>query len=121
MAVREDSTRDRAERFVISSAKERWLEFLPHEHATLPLPLDFAREGEDLVVRRGLRRGRPVSHGRIPKDCAAPLFLQAAAAASWLQACGQWLDEEDLAESSWDVEAGTPRLWLPATPASLRR
>jgi len=120
MPVRVESSRDGAERYSASGAKERWLEFLPLEHATLPPPLDFGREQEEFLVYRARVPGRPIRDGRIPRGCGAPLFLQAAAAASFLQASGLWLDEEDLRLASWDVENGTPRLWLTRSPASLR-
>lgn len=103
------------------AARERWLEFLNWEHATLPAPLDFEREDDEFRVRRAHVGGRKVRDGRIPRSYGASLFLQAAAAASSLQASGLWLDEEDLREAAWDVEEGTPRLWLTRSPASLRR
>jgi tetratricopeptide (TPR) repeat protein len=121
MPVRVESSRDGAERYSVSGAKERWLEFLSLEHATLPPPLDFAREEEEFLVHRARVPGRPIRDGRIPRACGAPLFLQAASAASFLQESGLWLDEEDLRVASWDVENGTPRLWLTRSPASLRR
>ena len=121
MAAREESSREGALRFSLSGAKERWLELLPLEHATLPLTLDLAREGDELLLRRSSRRGRGISEGRIPKSHGASLFLQAAAALAFFQAFGPWLDEEDLRAASWDVEAGTARLWLAGPPASLRR
>lgn len=121
MPVRVESSRDGAERYSVSGAKERWLEFLSLEHATLPPPLDFAREEEEFLVHRARVPGRPIRDGRIPRACGAPLFLQAASAAAFLQASGLWLDEEDLRVASWDVENGTPRLWLTRSPASLRR
>ncbi|HYR46575.1 MAG TPA: hypothetical protein VER78_06180, partial [Thermoanaerobaculia bacterium] len=65
--------------------------------------------------------GRRIAAGRIPKDHGAALFLQAAAVCSFLQASGFWLDEEDLALSVWDVEGGSPRLWLTRTPSAIRR
>ena len=120
MPVREDS-RDGVERFSVSGEKERWLEFLSLEHATLAPPLDFSREDEAFLVARAPVRGRRIRDGRIPTGCGAPLFLQACAAASFLQASGLWLDEEDLFEAVWDMEEGTPRLWLARSPASLRR
>ena len=121
MPVGVESSRDGAERFSVPVAKERWLEFLSLEHATLPPPLDFAREGEELLVCRARVPGRPIRDGRIPRAHGAALFLQAASSASFLQASGLWLDEEDLRGASWDVENGTPRLWLTRSPASLSR
>jgi transcriptional regulator with AAA-type ATPase domain/tetratricopeptide (TPR) repeat protein len=120
MPVREDF-RDGVERFSVSGAKERWLEFLSLEHATLAPPLDFSREDEEFLVARAPVRGRRIRDGRIPSGCGPPLFLQACAAASFLQASGLWLDEEDLREAVWDMAEGTPRLWLARSPASLRR
>src|SRR5258706_1960922 len=120
MPVREDS-RDGVERFSVSGEKERWLEFLSLEHATLAPPLDFSREDGTFLVARAPVPGRRIRDGRIPTGCGAPLFLQACAAASFLQASGLWLDEEDLCEAVWDVAEGTPRLWLVRSPASLSR
>jgi len=121
MPDREESSPEQDLRFSISGAKERWLEFLPLEHATLPLPRDFGREGDEFLLRRAARRGRGIAEGRIPKDHGASLFLQAAAASAFLQAFGLWLDEEDLNAASWDVEEATARLWLGGPPASVRR
>ncbi len=109
------------ERFLLSATRERWLEFVGLEHATLPLPSDFLREGEELVVRRAPIQGRKISAGRIAKDYGAALFLQAAAVLSFLQAEGFWLDEQDLGEAVWDCFDGTPRLWLTRTPAGVQR
>lgn len=119
--VSEGSSPEGVERFLLPATRERWLEFVDLEHATFPLPLDFTREGEELVVRRARIGGRKISAGRIPKDYGAALFLQAAALFSFLQAAGFWLDEEDLCEAVWDFRDGTPRLWLTRTPASVRR
>ncbi len=119
--VRVENPRDGAERFSIPGTRERWLEFLSLEHSTLPPALDFAREEEEFLVCRARVPGRRIRDGRIPRACGASLFLQAAAAASFLQASGLWLDEEDLRAASWDVEKGTPRLWLTRSPASLSR
>ena len=107
------------ERFVVSATRERWLAFLPLEHETLPLPVGFARDGEDLIVRRKRALGRPVSAGRIPRDLAPRLLLQATGLSAFLQAHGFWLDEEDLAEATW--EPPSARLWLTRTPAAVRR
>ena len=107
------------ERFVLSAAKERWLAFLALEHETLCPLAAFDVEAGEIVVRRAPARGRPVSAGRIPRDTAPALLLQAAGAAAFLQAHGFWLDEEDLADSTW--EPGTRRLWIPRTPAAVGR
>jgi two-component system response regulator AtoC len=113
------STASAQERFVLSAARERWLAFLALEHETLCPLASLEVEGGDIVVRRAPPRGRPVSAGRIPRDAAPALLLQAAGAAAFLHAHGFWLDEEDLAGSLW--EAGTLRLWIPRTPASVGR
>src|SRR6202162_1682454 len=68
MPVRVESSRDGAERYSASGAKERWLEFLPLEHATLPPPLDFGREQEEFLVYRARVPGRPIREGRVPRD-----------------------------------------------------
>ena len=107
------------ERFVASATKERWLAFLPLEHEVLPLPVEFAREGAELLVRREPAPGRPISAGRIPRDLAPRLLLQAAGLAAFLQAHGFWFDEEDLAAATWEAPSG--RLWLTRTPAAVRR
>ena len=119
--AREGTPPPAVERFLLSTARERWLELLGLEHATLPLPTDFARQGEELVVWRTRASGRPISSGRVPAEDAAPLFLQAAAAMAFFQASGSWLDEEDLLEAVWDRCDGAPRLWLTRTPAGVRR
>src|SRR5712692_4830284 len=121
ISVRDGSPVEEIERFALSAAKERWSDFVSLEHATLAPPIDFARDGETFLVRRAVRHGRRIAAGRIPKDHGAALFLQAAAACSFLQASGFWLDEEDLALSAWDVEGGSPRLWLTRTPSAIRR
>src|SRR5436305_533033 len=36
-------------------------------------------------------------------------------------AAGAWVGAEDLIESTWDVEHGAARLWLPGTPAGVAR
>jgi transcriptional regulator with AAA-type ATPase domain len=110
-----------AERFLLSTTRERWLEFLPLEHATLPLPADFTREGEEFCVWRAPIAGRRISAGRIPKEHGTGLLLQAAAVVSVLQSAGFWLDETDLTEALWDCRGGVPRLWLTRTPAAVRR
>src|SRR5229473_2538675 len=121
ISVRDGSPVEEIERFALSAAKERWPDFLGLEHATLPSPVDFARDGDTFLVRRAVRRGRRIAAGRIPSDHGAALFLQAASACSFLQASGFWLDEEDLALSIWAVEDESPRLWLTRTPSALRR
>lgn len=121
MDSREPVPLPEVERFLFSTTRERWLDLLALEHATLPLPVDFAREGEELLVRRAPIAGRKISAGRIPKEHSAALFLQAAAALSVFQSAGFWLDETDLTEALWDCRGGVPRLWLTRTPAAVRR
>jgi DNA-binding NtrC family response regulator/tetratricopeptide (TPR) repeat protein len=108
-----------AERFPLAAVRERWLDFLAMEHATLPLPVDFEREGDQLLVRRAPVSGRKISEGRIPKEHAPLLFLQAAGLCSFLQAAGFWLAEEDLTQAVHDLSENGPRLWLTKTPASV--
>src|SRR5437660_12774507 len=91
-----------AERFPLSAARERWLDFAALEHATLPLPIDFGRESDELVVRRAPMPGRKISSGRIPQSHAPLLFLQAAGLCSFLQAFGFLLPEEDLTQAGHD-------------------
>jgi hypothetical protein len=121
MQVRQGSPTTAVEAFTLSGARERWSEFLGHEHAVLPLPADYGLAENDFLVFRVPPTGRPVRDGRIPAAQAPALFLQAAAACSWLQSVGFWLDEEDLADAVWEVSSGWPRLLLARTPAALSR
>jgi two-component system, NtrC family, response regulator AtoC len=107
------------ERFALAAARDRWLDFLTLEHATLPAPIDFAREGEELLVTRSLKSGRGILGGRIVREHAPLLFLQAAGLCSFLQAFGFSLAEEDLREAVFDVSDSGPRLWLNRTPRSV--
>src|SRR5262249_19573772 len=107
------------ERFSLDATRERWLDFLSLEHATLPPPGGFEREGDELVVERVTIPGRRVLDGRISKEHAPLLFLQAAGLCSFLQAFGFWLAAEDLAEAVHDLDEGDPRLWLTRTPRSV--
>lgn len=109
------------ERFPLIAVRERWLVLSALEHEILPFPADFAREGEDLVVRRFVPPGRRIAAGRIPAAHASELFLQAASAISFFQAHGLWLDEEDVGDAVWDLHKGVARLWLTHSPASARR
>ncbi len=114
---REESARA-PERFAIAAVRERWLEFLELEHATLA-PAVFEREGGELLVRREAVGGRPLAEGRIPRFHAPALMLQAAAAAAFFAAHGFPLSSEDLDEAAWDGATGETRLWLTATPRSV--
>ena len=111
--------RERAERFGLPLAREKWLEFLPLEHAVLPAPADFGGGPGELIVVRSALPGRPVRDGRIPVSAAMSLFLQAAAASSFFQAFGFPLTPDDLLEANWDSGAGVARLWLPRTPRAV--
>ena len=106
------------ERFVLPATKDRWLAFLPLEHEVLCSPTAFEREADELVVWRAPAPGRPVSAGRIPREKAPALLLQAAGLAAFLQAFGFWLDETDLSGAQWEPDG---RLWLPRTPAAVGR
>ena len=110
---------DGPERFSIEATRERWLAFLPFEHATLPAPLEYEREGEDLLVFRTRAPRRIVAHGRVPSEHGPALFLQGAAAVAALHAAGSWASAGDLLDAAWDVEEGVARLWLARTPAGL--
>ncbi len=107
------------ERFPLAASRERWLDFLQLEHATLPAPIDFAREGEELLVTRSVRPGRRIVDGRIARELAPLLFLQAVGLCSFLQAFGFSLDEEDLREAVFDLSDAGPRLWLNHSPRSV--
>ncbi len=107
------------ERFAIAAVRERWLEFLELEHATLAPAAAFERDGDELLVRREAVGGRPVAEGRIPRAHAPALMLQGAAAAAFFAAHGFPLSSEDLDEAAWDGATGDTRLWLTATPRSL--
>ncbi len=108
-----------AERFPLPPSRERWLELLPLDHATLPLPAAFSREGDDLVVFRRRPPGRPIRDGRVPRDLVPQLLLQAAAALAFFRAFGFGLNEEDFALASWDRVDGCARLSLTRSPAAL--
>ena len=118
IASRQDSESG-VERFPLPLARERWLEFSVLEHATLPLPIGFERDADDLLVRRAPIAGRKISAGRIAREHAPLLFLQAAGLCSFLQAFGFWLAQEDLTEAVHDTSEDGPRLWLTRTPASV--
>ena len=107
------------ERFALAAVRERWLDFLTLEHATLPAPVEFAREGEEFVVTRAPRAGRGLLDGRIAREHAPFLFLQAAGLCSFLQAFGFSLAEEDLRAAVFDVSDSGPRLWLNRTPRAV--
>jgi len=111
----------RIERFPLAAARERWDSFLSFEHATLPPPREFEREGDDLLVLRDRPPGRPLSEGRVPDASGPALFLQAASALAALSAAGTWASAQDLLESTWNGARGGARLWLPGTPAGVLR
>ncbi len=108
------------ERFPLSVAGERWLAFLPFEHAALPLPADYGREGDDFLVWRPPPPRRRVADGRIPNVQAAALFLQAAAFFSVLESAGFRASQDDLEEAAWEMVAGTARLCVARTPSAVR-
>ena len=106
--------------FSIAATRERWMECAALEHETLPLPIDFESDGEQLVVRRTLPAGRPIRAGRVPSDLAPGIFLQAASALAFWFGNGLSLDVEDLLEAVWEARRGIPRLSLARSPAGLR-
>ena len=116
------------ERFALSLCRERWLEFVALEHATLVPATDFAfcdgASGGELLVRRerpsGAGGGRPLSGGRIPRPARAALLLQAAAASAFFASRGFPLAPADFEDAVWDGEGSAARLWLTRTPASVR-
>src|SRR5262245_44035029 len=109
------------ERVPLTLAREGWPEFLPLEHATLPLPIELGRDGEDLRIVRARPTGRPVREGRIPRTLVPQLLLQAAAALAFFRAFGIALSEEDLTASLWERTRGGASLWLSGSPASLSK
>ena len=117
-AARPDSC---VERFSLAAARERWLDFLPLEHETLPLPAGFAAEGDWFLVSRRPPPGRPIREGRVPRSLVPQLLLQAAAAMAFFQAHGFSFGEEDLAGAHWERRAGSARLWLARSPSGLSR
>ncbi len=76
------------ERFPIAASRQRWLEFVELEHATLATVRDFGRDGDELLVWREAAAGRRIAEGRVPRALAAQLFLQAAAAAAFFASRG---------------------------------
>ena len=111
----------RTERYGLARARETWPAFLSFEHAALPAPRSFEKDSDELVVRRGVPPGRPISAGRVPDRAGAALFLQAASVLAALAAAGASASAEDFLESTWDVAQGSARLWLPGTPSGLSR
>ena len=107
------------ERFPIAASRQRWLEFVELEHATLATVRDFGREADDLLVWREAVAGRSLAEGRVPRALAAQLFLQAAAAAAFFASRGFVLDTDDFDEARWQVSGGTARLWLARTPRAV--
>ncbi len=110
---------ERPERFSIETTRERWLAFLPFEHATLPAPIDYGREAGEMLVFRAPSPRRTVAHGRVPAEHGPALFLQAAAVVAALHAAGTSASAADLLDAAWDVEDGVARLWLVRTPAGV--
>ncbi|MGE5276277.1 MAG: sigma 54-interacting transcriptional regulator [Acidobacteriota bacterium] len=109
------------ERFSLASARERWPDFLPLEHETLPLPAGFAAEEDRFLVSRRPPPGRPIREGRVPRSLVPQLLLQAASAMAFFQAHGFSLGEEDLAAAHWERQNGSARLWLAGSPSGIAR
>ena len=116
------------ERFALALCRERWLEFVALEHATLLPATDFAFRdgasgGELLVCRErptGAGGARPLSGGRVPRPARAALLLQAAAASAFFASRGFPLAPDDFEDAVWDGEGSAARLWLTRTPSSVR-
>jgi len=108
------------ESYGLASCRERWQQFLALEHETLSPVADFAREGDELLVRREAARGLPLGVRRIPRPFRAPLLLQAAAAAAFFASRGFPLAPEDFETAVWEAPGSLPRLWLTRTPAAVR-
>ncbi|MEP6769767.1 MAG: sigma 54-interacting transcriptional regulator [Acidobacteriota bacterium] len=110
------------ERFALagSGAGERWRDFLSFEHAALPAPLDYGRDGNDFLVWRVPAPRRRIADGRIPAPHAAALFLQAAAFFSTVEAAGFRASADDLEEAAWELVGGTARLSVARTPSAVR-
>ena len=106
-----------AERRPIAACRERFLELLALEHATLPSIVDVARDGDALLLFRATVGGRPVLAGQVPARFRAALLLQAAAAAAFFASRGFPLRPEELAGASWEADGGDARLWIPRAPA----
>ncbi len=106
-----------AERRPIAACRERFLELLALEHATLPPVVDVARDGDTLLLFRAAAGGRPVLAGPVPARSRAPLLLQAAAAAAFFGSRGFALRPEELSGASWEADGGEARLWIPRAPA----
>lgn len=107
------------ERFRLSATRSRWLEFLGFEHPVLPAPINFGRDGDELLVRRAPVPRRRIRDGRIPDARAPELFLQAASYVATLESLGFWASADDLLEAAWDVSAGKARLLADRSPAGV--
>ncbi|MCA1580603.1 MAG: sigma-54 dependent transcriptional regulator [Acidobacteria bacterium] len=108
------------ERFPLADAGERWRAFLSFDHASLPLPIDYGRDGGDFLVWRTLPPRRRIADGRISAAHAAALFLQAAAFFSTLEAASFRASADDLEDAAWEVVDGTARLAIARTPSAVR-
>jgi len=106
-----------AERRPIAACRERFLELLALEHATLPPIVDLAREGDVLLLFREAVGGHPVGEGRIPSRLRPALLLQVAAASAFFGSRGFPLRAEELTGATWDAEGLGASFWLPRAPA----
>ena len=110
----------RLERFPLAAVRERWLELLPLEHATLPAPTHCGRSrARFLVERQSLLRTR-IAEGRIAAVQEPALLLPAAFLRS-LPSIGFWECSEELREGNGggEGEPGAARLWETRTPAGV--
>ncbi|HEX4439941.1 MAG TPA: sigma 54-interacting transcriptional regulator [Thermoanaerobaculia bacterium] len=103
-----------AERYPAESFRERALERLELEHATLSPIASVARDGDAIRVRRERVPGVDVAAASVPRRSRPSLLLQAASAAAFFAAHGCPLSAAELAAASWDGDGPAARLWIPA-------
>src|SRR5689334_9756801 len=102
-----------AERYPAESFRERWLERLELEHATLSPIESVARDGDAVRVRRERAPGAEVSASSVPRRSRPSLLLQAASAAAFFAAHGSPLSAAELERATWDGDGPAARLWIP--------
>ncbi|MDQ2970099.1 MAG: hypothetical protein M3R34_03060, partial [Acidobacteriota bacterium] len=110
----------RLERFPFAAVRERWLELLPLEHATLPAPTHYRRNPAPFLVERQSLFGRRIAEGRI-LAAQEPALLLPAAFRPAPPSIGFWACSQDLREGNADGEGepGAARLWETRTPAGV--
>jgi two-component system, NtrC family, response regulator AtoC len=109
----------RLERSPLAAVRERWLDLLPFDHATLPAPTGYGRDGAKFLVERQSLLRRRIAEGRIPTVQEPALLFRAAASLSALQSIGFSACAEDPLEATCDVGRCTARLWVTRTPAGV--